>query len=139
MGAIHHYFNNDNKKFYKKIDLDKMLEKFDINIYKNLNKNKVFYDNLHTMQDYLNNNNNKIKNFKAPHDFDPNIYKKYKDLSNLTDSQLEEHYVLYGINEKRIYKLPEDFNINTYKNTYKDLIKLNNDQIIEHYINIGVR
>ena len=47
---------------------------------------------------------------------DEDIYKKiYKDLSELTDEQLKNHYLFFGINEKRFYKIPDDFDCNIYK------------------------
>jgi argininosuccinate synthase len=32
-----------------------------------------------------------------------------------SEEELKKHYIEYGMNEKRIYKLPYDFNPNIYK------------------------
>ena len=41
-------------------------------------------------------------------------------------------------NEKRVYKIPDDFDPIIYKNLNNDLNKLNNDQLIEHYLVFGI-
>ena len=57
----------------------------------------------------------------------------------MTKYQLVEHYLNNGINEGRIYKLPEDFNPKIYKNKNKDLSKFNDNELINHYITYGIR
>lgn len=69
--------------------------------------------------------------------FDINIYKKYNDLKNLSNSELVNHYLMYGYNENRIYKLPSNFDINKYSK-YEDLINLSKKDLITHYINYGI-
>ncbi len=66
-----------------------------------------------------------------PDDFDVNIYKfLYKDLQNLSDEKAKQHYIEYGKNENRIYKINEkDEEINIRKilstNTKTDIINNN--------------
>ena len=70
--------------------------------------------------------------------FVPSKYKEINnDLKTLNDEQLKEHYLFKGVNEKRVYKLideynlknenindnflnklPEDFNTEIYKKIY---------------------
>ena len=57
--------------------------------------------------------------------FDINIYKKYNDLIFFSNSDLINHYLLYGHHENRIYKLPNNFNIEKYSK-YEDLLNLSN-------------
>ena len=96
------------------------------------------------------NKDDKNKKYKLPEDFNPEVYKSiYNDLSKLNNEELIDHYLKFGIKEKRIYKkprkneklnskLPEDFNPNLYKKIYKDLEKLTKKQLIEHYLNNGI-
>jgi hypothetical protein len=87
-----------------------------------------------------NNNNNYNNNNNLPFDFDANIYKSlYEDLKNLTNSQLEEHYITHGKTENRIYKVDNDFNITIYKNIYKDISKLTDEEAFFHYVNSGIK
>jgi hypothetical protein len=87
---------------------------------------------------------NENKKNKLPEDFNPGVYKSiYNDLAKLNNEELIDHYLKFGIKEKRIYKklnskLPEDFNPNLYKQIYKDLEKLTKKQLIEHYLNNGI-
>jgi hypothetical protein len=84
----------------------------------------------------------KIKeNSKLPDDFDPIIYKNLNsDLVHLNNEELINHYINYGINEKRIYKskLPKDFDAKKYKKLNPDLVHLNKKELIEHYLNYGI-
>ncbi len=75
-----------------------------------------------------------------PNDFNPIIYKSlYPDLSNLTDDELLDHYINYGFNENRIYKitLPNDFNTSNYKSLNIDLSHLNDNELKIHYYLYG--
>jgi len=83
-----------------------------------------------------NNDNNEIKN-DILDIFDINIYKKYNDLKNLSNSELVNHYLTHGYNENRIYKLPDNFDINKYSK-YEDLVNLEKVDLITHYINHGI-
>ena len=79
-------------------------------------------------------------NQNLPNDFNSENYKKLNlDLSNLTNNQLEYHYLHYGKNENRKYQknLPYDFNPKIYKKINQDLNNLNSEQLIFHYINCG--
>ena len=67
-----------------------------------------------------------------PEDFDIDAYKYYnKDLHNLTNEELQKHYLLYGKYENRIYKyyLPKNLNysnIDIKKTTQNILFTYNN-------------
>ena len=68
----------------------------------------------------------------------------YKDLENMSDDQLLEHYYNHGINEERIvsnkdfYDRYPNFNIFLYKYLYNDLECLSKMELYYHYINNGV-
>ena len=72
-----------------------------------------------------------------PQDFDYNIYRFYNDLSGLNNEALRIHYISYGSNEGRLYKLPDNFNVEIYKELNSDLQKLNNSELIVHFVNKG--
>jgi len=160
-----HYFNNGMKenRIYK-LDLP---NDFDVNIYRKLNndlsymndqelmihyftngikENKMYkniYDNLTDKKlDICNNLTNKNLNInynKIPNDFNKQMYKNiYDDLNNLTDKELEIHYLKHGINENRLYKLPDDFNFTEYKKLNIDLNNLSNKEIEIQYLKYGI-
>ena len=82
--------------------------------------------------------NNLIINI--PKDFNTLDYKHLnKDLENLSDIELKNHYILYGKNENRIYKfnIPEDFKTLDYKYLNKDLGNLSEIELKIHYILYG--
>jgi len=73
-----------------------------------------------------------------PNDFDFNLYRLfYNDLIHLSDIELKNHYLNFGYNEGRIYKLPCDFNTKTYKELNEDLQHLNDNDLMIHYANFG--
>ena len=72
-----------------------------------------------------------------PQDFDYNVYRSYNDLSKLDNESLRIHYISYGGNEGRLYKLPNNFNFDVYKELNTDLQKLNNNELIAHFVNKG--
>jgi hypothetical protein len=96
---------------------------------------KTFLNNL--FNDFYNTNNTN-NNFMFPIDFDVIIYGKYNDLENLSNDNLIKHYIEHGKNEKRVYKLPDNFNVNSYKKMNLDLIHLNDNDLIKHYVNYGI-
>ena len=62
-----------------------------------------------------------------PNDFNALNYKNlYDDLLHMNEEELKYHYINYGINENRIYKitLPYDFNCNNYRFLNYDLLNL---------------
>ena len=69
--------------------------------------------------------------------FNSKIYKLLnKDLSNLNDVELKNHYYNNGIKEKRLsnLSLPKDFSVNLYRLLNKDLNNLSDDELSVHYI-----
>jgi hypothetical protein len=66
------------------------------------------------------------------------IYKKRNiGLEDLTDKELEEHYLFIGNYEKLLYKIPEDFDYIFYGDLYSELCNLNKSELINHYLMIG--
>jgi hypothetical protein len=88
------------------------------------------------------NEDDDINNTLLPLDFDVLVYKKLnKDLSNLSNINAIYHYLNYGINEKRKYKintLPIDFDPVIYKKLNKDLKHLTDEEATDHYLNNGI-
>ena len=86
--------------------------------------------------------NKNLQNKELPIDFNANTYRLLNsDLLKLSNQQLEEHYLKYGIKENRNYKinLPENFCYETYRELNKDLCSMNKDQLIVHYIDYGFK
>jgi hypothetical protein len=109
------------------------------NTYQSQKKDKNPIDKLINV--YMNEIPNNIKNkHKIPDDFNPIIYKRLNsDLINMNIKELLNHYLEYGINENREYKidLPDNFNANTYKELNNDLIDLSEEELKLHYIKHG--
>ena len=81
-------------------------------------------------------------NKKIPDDFICEIYKLLNhDLNMLNNKELIDHYLTFGINEKRIYKipdnLPKNFNCKIYKLLNNDLLHLSDIELIKHYVTYG--
>ena len=75
-----------------------------------------------------------------PENFNINIYKEFNnDLNNLSDNELIQHYLEYGIKENRIYSinLEDDFNIDIYKKLNIDLNYLSDSELKYHFIKYG--
>ena len=94
----------------------------------------------------LSNNSEEKKDKKKiykelPNNFDVTIYKKLnKDLQNMNDDEAMLHYLIYGINEKRVYvyKIPDDFDVKKYKELNIDLQNMNDDEAVSHYLKYGI-
>jgi hypothetical protein len=179
--AIYHYltYGINEKRKYKKKDIKKDIKKekdiiifnglptdFDPILYKELNKDLQNLNDENAIEHYLMHGVNenrcykkkksKKKNIildkKLPSDFNATLYKKLnKDLQHFNDEEALDHYLIYGINEKRDYKkkekkniiildngLPSDFNTTLYKKINKDLQHLSNEEAINHYLIHGV-
>lgn len=72
-------------------------------------------------------------------DFDINVYSLYNDLQHLNNNDLREHYYIHGIKEKRLCKLPNNFNVNIYREKNNDLHNFSNKELIKHFINHGYK
>jgi len=82
-------------------------------------------------------------NIYFPPDFNCQIYKLLNsDLKDLNNKDLMNHYLTYGKNENRVYKLPNnlpsEFNCSTYKLLNDDLKDLSDMELINHYIRHGI-
>ena len=121
---------------------------FDIENYKLLNNDLKNMSKIELKLHYMNygiyeNRSYKLldtinKNIKLelPQDFNIDIYRLLNnDLKDLTNTDLVNHFINYGIYEDRIYKiiLPIDFNLDIYKNLYNDLINLSDIELEKHY------
>ena len=162
--------NNKNKDKKKKKEKDIIIfnglpTDFDPVLYKELNKDLKNLNDEEAIEHYLihgiNENRyykkkekSKKKNImldkKLPNDFNATLYKKLnKDLQHFNDEEAIEHYLIYGIYEKRYYKkkksinildnvLPSDFDPNLYKKLNKDLQHFSNEEAINHYLMHGI-
>ena len=77
---------------------------------------------------------------ELPTYFNPIVYKRLNyDLNNLNVKELINHYLRFGIDEKRKYKidLPLDFNPNIYKELNVDLVNMSDEDLKTHYIKYG--
>ena len=80
---------------------------------------------------------------KIPEDFCPKFYKYlHNDLKDLSDEEARQHFLTYGIEEKRHYKnlyyyFP-DFDEETYKNIHLDLSNLKLEDCASHFYYCGI-
>jgi len=75
-----------------------------------------------------------------PNDFNFDFYRLfYEDLRNYDNFFLRNHYLDFGKNEGRHYKLPDGFSIQSYKELNNDLNHLNDNDLMIHYINNGIK
>lgn len=158
----------DNKIAYLKIAY------IDINYENNIfYNNNILYETLvkKKLLPIININkiNNIIKNFKntifniIPTNFDIEIYRSHKDLSDLNDDKLYNHFLSYGQYEPRIYSnnnfilpvyirdllkdcnllyyfdVPDDFNLENYSARYPDLKGKNSKELLFHWVLYGSR
>ena len=78
---------------------------------------------------------------KLPENFDWKTYVDLNpDLGHMNEKQAKGHYLLYGINENRIYTqpLPENFDWKTYVQLNPDLSHMNELQAKGHYLRYGI-
>ena len=135
-GYIYHYIKFGKRKnlYYKKI----LNDNFNIIEYKNNNKNLENLSDDELMEIYIDYENK--KNSYNIIDFNPLIYKKiYNDIKNLSDNEAIDHYINNGINDNRIYKIPNDFDHLFYKSIYDDLKDYTNKDLEEHYLYNGIK
>ena len=134
---------------YKKINTVNIPNNFSIYSYMTLNNieyKDTFKDigYLGIFEYYtLNYNNNRLHTVNDINKIICNLdYKIYKDiypnLNKFTNNELLEYYI-NNEKDRKIYKLPNDFNISNYKKIYSDLAKLSNKDIEIHYILYGVK
>jgi hypothetical protein len=147
-----HYFNNGyNENRQYKFNLP---DDFNPIEYKNLNNDLINFNNIDLKRHYMLFGFNENRNYKYNCNninnindillkyFDVTIYRSFnKDLNDLTDDELINHFINYGYNENRLYniniKLPNDFNINAYRYYNEDLTNLSNKELINHYLFYG--
>jgi len=122
--------------FQKKENTEEQIVKeFVLNHLKN-DKTRIafitFY-NLHPKYEY-------IIDEILPSDFDVEIYKCLNnDLINISNHKAKIHFIEYGFNEKRFYKMPVDFDINMYKKMNDDLKKVPINELYRHYYDHGIK
>jgi len=149
-----HYIENGilEKRVY--FDPSAIPNDFHPTIYKNLNSDlENMNDNNELIKHYLEfgkkeNRNYIKKNYHSlgsvdnvPSDFNYKVYKTlWNDVIDINDPEkIKEHYLNIGQYENRMYKLPDDFSPNNYKNYNSDLDIENDNQAVHHYIHIGHR
>jgi len=101
-------------------------------LHKNYNDHEVTQ-----LRDLYNNRNKILMNIK----FNPSTYKKLNhDLNHMSDYEVMDHYIHYGMNEQRKYKEYNHsiFNPDIYKNLYDDLKHITDDEALQHYITYGI-
>ena len=125
------YLYNIIKKTYKfKIKKENNLNQQYINTIKNIKEDITLSDDFN------------LKNIPLPNDFHwENYIKQNKDLSYMNEEEAKNHYIKYGFNEKRKYKIetPIDFDPVIYLEINKDLENLSYDEAINHYKRDGFR
>lgn len=85
----------------------------------------------------MDNNNDKSSKSHLLEKFNVKHYRMiHKDLSNMSDECLIDHYINHGIKENRIAKLdlPSNFNVQHYKIINKDLARMTDEDAIIHYV-----
>lgn len=138
---IFHYLKYGvfNKKSYKKTNVQ---NDYISNLYER------FYDNsIDTIiqEDYYNSSiiseSSNEENY-LPDDFDVKIYRYLNnDLNEKTDDELINHYLQYGQNEGRVYKINfkelSEFETKYYKKYNEDLSGLSDNDLIMHFLKYG--
>jgi hypothetical protein len=81
-----------------------------------------------------------MSKYILPDDFNIEFYKfLYDDIQNLSDNDVVNHYITYGINEGRIYKniLPDNFDIDLYRFYNPDISYFSDNELKKHYFLYG--
>ena len=100
---------------------------------------RLFYTNY--KHNFINHKQELIN--KIPEDFCPKFYKYlHNDFKHLSDEEAKQHFLTYGIEEKRHYKnlyyyFP-DFDEQTYKNIHLDLSHLKLEDCARHFYYYGI-
>jgi hypothetical protein len=82
------------------------------------------------------------KERELPEDFDAYRYRElYPDLEDMENIALQEHYLLFGRFEGRVYRLnlPLDFNVEIYRLKNPDLSNLSDKELEIHYSSFGAK
>ncbi len=74
------------------------------------------------------------KNMK---DFNIDLYRRDNNIRKYDDIHTIQHYLYKKFNNNLLLKLPEDFDLEFYKQINPDLKNISNDKIIEHYVQFG--
>ena len=136
--------NNDT--IYSKINT-LLPHDFDINMYRQLNKDVYNYSDIELKLHYIKSGEKEGRIYRLeknlPIDFDVDMYREINiDLINYSDDRLKKHYIIAGIKEGRHYKidmtfLPEDFDADIYRELNRDLYNYSNIGLKLHYIKSG--
>jgi hypothetical protein len=103
-----------------------------INLYKNLDciLDRFKFLNLRGQEHYVYYENHFGK------DFNYFVYKVLNNFHNMNNDQLTNHWINHGINENRIYSLPDGFDYNFYRIS-NNVIDWDDEKIILHWYNHG--
>lgn len=136
-------FYNNNKDIYKDLIESKLLPIININ--------RLYF---------IKNNFKDITLYNIPSDFDINVYRS-DDLGNLSNEDIEKHFINHGQFEFRLYKknnfiypdyirfflkkykilnyfdVPDDFDLLKYRTNNEDLKDLSIKRLILHWVNYG--
>ena len=111
---------------------------FDINYYKNkyeLNN----YTNGEILWHWVSKGiHEKYKyNELVPDDFDQNVYRTiYSDIFHFNIYDMISHYIEFGRNEHRNYKMPDGFDFDYYRES-NEMLDFSHEEIIWHWFNHG--
>ena len=73
----------------------------------------------------------------VPDEFDQNVYRTiYPDISHFNIYDMISHYIEFGRNEGRYYKMPDGFDFNYYRDA-NNMVNYNEQEIIWHWFNHG--
>jgi hypothetical protein len=122
------YRNLNDDEIIKKFTYTKQNRAYKIPIYFNFQQYKSFYDFLDCKSEdeikkyYIEEGFNLEHNYVLSGYFDANFYKsKNSDIQNFDIGSLIKHFCIYGYNERRLQKLPDDFSQEKYPLLYSYL------------------
>lgn len=129
--------------------MDKLDFKFYYNFYPDLQKNNInTHKKLLEHYNIYGKNENRVKNkleLLDRYKFNADIYRyNYEDLHSLSKTELENHFIDYGMNEERVVdkyliKIVRDveFQVDYYKNNNPDLQHMTSLELYSHFNSFG--
>jgi hypothetical protein len=119
----------------------KIINKFDIDSYKELNNDLKYLSDESLLSHYINNGFNENRLCNLPDNFDIEAYRELnEDLNHLSNYEIKKHFCEFGLNEKRHYNynLPDNFDIEAYRELNEDLKYLSDSKIKKHFFECGL-